>query len=37
MGAADIALTTEYLAQLASGPAIVGPRYPDEELPGTRL
>lgn len=37
MAAADVALTTEDLAELADGPVISGPRYPDEELKATRL
>lgn len=37
MGAAHLDLTGEDLAILANGPAIAGPRYPDEELRGTRL
>ncbi|QPQ55134.1 aldo/keto reductase [Allosphingosinicella flava] len=37
MGAAHLDLTGADLAELANGPVIAGPRYPDEELRGTRL
>lgn len=37
MAAAHVTLTPGDLAMLDSGPAIAGPRYPEEELRGTRL
>jgi aryl-alcohol dehydrogenase-like predicted oxidoreductase len=37
MAAAHLALSADDLAELENGPAIAGPRYPEEELRGTRL
>ena len=37
ISALEVVLIVEDLAELASGPAIAGPRYPEKELQGTRL